>query len=203
MVKLIVLIIFLTNFICIYAQSLKLGGSFDLMLGNENLSIEIGPAINIEYLLDAIPVSINGCARLHYSELNDNTYKFSWDYSYTVYSIGAIIKYYPIRWDIEPYIGCGLFYNFNNSNTLEMPTLLNGYLVSPNIDENNFSTEISGGIVLSAKSPVNFIFEVTQTFNEPQYDLIRGDYEGKLISSEKKTFNFNSFLIKLGVRFGL
>lgn len=33
-------------------QSLKLGGSFDVMLGNENLSIEIGPAINLEYLLE-------------------------------------------------------------------------------------------------------------------------------------------------------
>lgn len=203
MVKLIAIIIFLMHFVCTYAQSLKMGGSFDLMLGNEYLEYEIGPSFNAEYLLKSIPISITGCLRVHFSEPNNDTYKFSWGFTYTIYSVGTIIKCYPIRWDIEPYIGGGLFYNFNDASVSEHPSFINGNLVSPIIDANNISAEISGGIVFSAKSSVNFILEVTQTFNEPKYDLVRDDYEGKLISSEKKTFNFNSFLIKLGVRFGL
>jgi len=185
------------------SQSFKLAGSLDLMLGNENLSIEIGPAINLEYLLDAIPISINGCVRLHYSELNDNTFKFSYGYSYTIYSIGTIIKYYPIRWDIEPYIGCGLFYNFNNSNASEMPSFISiGYFKGSKIVEQNFSSEITGGVVLTAKTPVNFFIEVTQTFNKPDYDLILSDSDlNKTVTKEQ--LNFNSLFIKLGVRFGL
>lgn len=185
------------------SQSFKLGGSFDFMLGNENLSIEIGPAINIEYLLDAVPISINGCARLHYSELNDETHKFSWGYSYTIYSIGTIIKYYPIRWDIEPYIGCGLFYNFNKSNASEMASFTSlGYLIDSKIVEHNFSSEITGGLILTAKTPVNLFFEVTQTFNKPEYDLIQLDSDYNK-TTRKAEFNFNTLLIKLGVRFGL
>lgn len=124
MVKLIVLMAFLINFEYTIPQSFKLGGSIDFMLENENLSIEIGPAINLEYLLDAVPISISGCARLHYSELNDETHKFSWGYSYTIYSIGTIIKYYPINWDINPYFALGLFYNFNDEESSGMPHLL-------------------------------------------------------------------------------
>lgn len=173
------------------------------MLGNENLSIEIGSSINFEYLLNAIPISINGCARLHYSELNDNTHKFSWGYSYTVYSIGAVIKYYPIRWDIDPYIGYGLFYNFNNSNASGMPTIFStGYLISSNIIEHNFSTELNAGLILTAKTPVNLFFEVTQTFNKPEYDLILLDSDYNK-TTRKEEFNFNALIIKLGVRFGL
>lgn len=173
------------------------------MLGNENLSIEIGPAINLEYLLDAVPISINGCVRLHYSELNDNTFKFSYGYSYTIYSIGTIIKYYPIRWNIEPYVGYGFFYNFNNSNATEMASFTSiGTILSSNIVEHNFSSEITVGLIFSAKTPVNLFFEVTQTFNKPDYDLILLDYDyNKTIKKEK--FNFNSLFIKLGVRFVL
>ena len=183
-------------------QSFKIGTSFDLMLGNENLSIEIGPAINLEYLLYASQVSITGCARLHYSELNNNTFKFSWSYSYTVYSIGAIIKYYPIKWDIEPYLACGIFYNFIDKNSSEMPTFINGYIVSTNIVEHNTSTEITGGLILSAKTPFNIIVEITQSFNKPAYDLVQMDFNNKITTSKEK-FNFNALIIKMGIRFGL
>lgn len=185
------------------SQSFKLGSSFDLMLGNENLSFEMGSAINLEYLLNAIPISIIGCVRLHYSELNDNTFKFSYGYSYTIYSIGTIIKYYPIRWDIEPYVGYGFFYNFNNSNATGMASFTSiGTLLSSNIVEHNFSSEITVGLVFSAKTPLNLFVEVARTFNKPDYDLILLDYDNNK-TIKKEQFNFNSLFIKLGVRFVL
>lgn len=202
MVKITILIVFLMNFAYTNSQSFKLGGSFDLMLGNKYLTYELGPAVNIEYLFEAVPISINGCVRLHLSELNDETYKFSWGYTYTIYSIGSIIKYYPINWDINPYIALGLFYNFNNAKASEMPSFINGYLVGQNIVEHNFSTEISGGLIFSARDIINFIFEVTQTFNKPEYDLILIDYDNNK-TIKKAQFNFNSLFLKLGVRFGL
>jgi hypothetical protein len=201
--KRIILMVILLNFVNISPQNFKLGGSFDFMLGNENLSIEIGPAINLEYLLDAIPISISGCARIHYSELNDETHKFSWGYSYIIYSVGAIIKYYPIRWDIEPYIGYGVFYNFTNSNASEMASFTSiGYLIGSNIVKHNFSSEITGGLILTAKTPVNLFFEVTKSFNKPEYDLILLDSDNNK-TARKEQFNFSALLIKLGIRFGL
>lgn len=192
----------LMSFVEIKPQNFKLGGSFDLMLGNENLSVEIGPAINIEYLFDALPISINGCARIHLTELNDEKHKFSSASGYTIYSIGAIIKYYPFIWDIEPYIGYGLYYNFYKVKGSEMQHFVNGFLTSPVIDKNNFSSEITVGLTLTAKTPVNLIVEVTQSFNKPDYDLILLDSDYNK-TTRKEEFNFNALFIKLGVRFGL
>jgi len=201
MKKIIVLIFYFC--ILVSAQNFKLGGSFDFMLGNKNLAIEVGPAINLEYLLDVIPISINGCVRLHYSELNDNTYKFSWGYTYSTYSIGTIIKYYPITWDIEPYIALGLFYNFNNAKASEMASpFINGYTVGQKIVEHNFSTELTGGLILTAKTPINLFVEVTQSFNKPDYDLILLDSDNNK-TTRKEKFNFNALFIKLGVRFNI
>jgi hypothetical protein len=172
------------------------------MPGNKNLTIEVGPAINIEYSLDAFPISINGCVRLHYSELNDETFKFSYGYAYSIYSAGTIIKYYPIKWDIVPYIALGLFYNFIHTNHSEMANFINGYIVSQKTVEQNISTEITGGLILSAKTPVNLIVEVTQSFNKLDYNLIPSDSDHNT-TTRKEKFNFNALFIKLGVRFGL
>lgn len=202
MTKVLISLVFLMSFTYTNSQSFKLGGSFDFMLGNKYLAYELGPAVNIEYLLEAVPISINGCARLHLSGLNDETYKFSLGHTYVIYSVGTSIKYYPISWDIEPYIAFGLFYNFIKTNSSGHPSFINGFIVSPNIDENNFSTEITGGLILSAKTPINFIVEVTQAFNKPDYDLILIDYDNNK-TTKKEKFNFNSLFIKLGVRFGL
>lgn len=203
MVKLFVLLIFVMNFEYISPQSFKLAGSLDFMLGNKDLAIEVGPAINMEYLFESLPISINGGARIHYSVLNNNTFKFSWGYSYTIYSIVSSIKYYPFSWDIEPYIAFGLSYNFiNKNNSSGHPYFNNGYIVGQNIVEHNFSSEITGGLILSAKTPVNLFVEVTQTFNKPDYDLFIIDYYNNK-TTKKDKFNFNSLFIKLGVRFGL
>ena len=185
------------------SQSFKLGGSFDLMLENKDLAHELGPTVNIEYLFESLPISINGGARIHYSAINNETYKFSWSYNYIIYSIVTSIKYYPFSWDIEPYIACGLSYNFiNKNNSSGHPYFNNGYIVGQNIVEHNFSSEITGGLILSAKTPVNLFFEVTQTFNKPEYDLIFIDYDNNK-TTRKEKFNFSALLIKLEVRFGL
>lgn len=202
MKKLIIALLLVVSSPTSNSQTVKLGGLFDFMLGNKNLTHELGPDVNIEYLLDGIPISLSGCVRLHLSELNDEKFKFSRGYTYNIYSLGIVVKYYPIRWDIEPYIGCGLFYNFNNSKASEMPYFINGYLINPNIIGYNFSTEISGGLIFSARNPINFIFEITQSFNKPSYDLILLDSDNNK-TIKKEQFNFNSFFIKLGVRFGL
>lgn len=77
-----------------------------------------------------------------------------------------------------------------------------GSLLSSNIVEHNFSSEITGGLILSAKTPVNLFVEVTQTFNKPDYDLILLDSDYNK-TTRKEKFNFNALFIKLGVRFGL
>jgi hypothetical protein len=201
-IKFLVTIFFLLSFAEIKPQNFKLGGSFGLMLGNKYLAYNLGPTVNIEYLLEVVPISINGCVRLHLSELNDETYKFSWGYTYTIYSLGTIIKYYPISWDIEPYIALGLFYNFNNVESSGHPAFINGYLVGQKIVEYNFATEITGGLILSAKTPANLFVEVTQTFNKPNYDLIMIDSDGNK-TTKNEEFNFNSLFLKLGVLFSL
>lgn len=203
MKKFLVSVIIFLSFAKIKPQDFKLGGSLDLMLGNENLAYELGPAVNIEYLFESLPISINGGARIHYSAINNETYKFSWSYDYIIYSIVTSIKYYPFSWDIEPYIACGLLYNFiNKNNSSGHPYYNNGYIVGQNIVEHNFSTEITGGLILSAKTPVNLFVEVTQTFNKPDYDLFLIDYYNNK-TTKKEKFNFNSLFIKLGVRFNL
>ena len=202
MKKFLVSVIIFLSFAEIKPQNFKIGGSFNFMLGNKNLAYELGPAINIEYLFDDLPISINGCARFRLSALNNDTYQFSWSNDYTIYSLGTIIKYYPYKWDIEPYIAYGLFYNSFNSNSSGHPTFINGFIISPKIDKNNLSSEITAGLILTAKTPVNIVFEVTQSFNKLDYDLIMldSDYNKKTLKEE---FNFNALFIKLGVRFSL
>lgn len=48
MKKFLVSVIIFLSFAEIKPQDFKLGGSLDLMLGNENLAYELGPAVNIE-----------------------------------------------------------------------------------------------------------------------------------------------------------
>ena len=183
------------------AQDLKLGGSLDFLLANKYKNYEIGPGIMLEYSFKDIPFSIIGTARFHLSELSEES-KFSFGYTYTVATVGTSIKYSPLSWAIQPYISGGIFYNFNDMKSSGNPTLYNGYLFAQDNLKNNIAFEITGGLKLSANTPINFIVEITRTFNKPHYDVVVNDPDNKLSSKEAK-FNFDSLFLRLGLLFTL
>jgi len=198
-VYLVLIIIILFN-TCINSQSLRLGITADFLVGNKYLNYEFGPALVLDYSFRNIPVSIQGKARFYLSELSEEN-NFSAGYTYTLSSVGVSINYYPIDWDIEPYIGLGIAYNFNDlQQSGNAHFLSEGTIRGPGNLENNFSTEITGGINFSANTPINFIVEVTQTFNKPSYNLGISDKDYNQ-TIQKTNFNFNSIFLKLGLLF--
>ena len=193
---------FLLFFIPINAQSLKAGAAANFLIGNKYLDYQFGPSIFVDYPLKGMPLIIQGNIRFYLSELS-NEENFSGGYTYKEFNVGGSINYYPIDWVIEPYIGLGVFYNFNN---LSLDGILSpsydGTTRSANNIENNFSTEITGGIKFSASTPINFIVEITQTFNKPTYALVTWSRNSQNnLAVNKKKFNFNSLMLRMGLLF--
>ena len=152
----------------IYSQTFKLGILGHFLTGNKYLDYKIGPALVLDYNFKNVPLSVQGNTRFYLGKLSNENI-FSTGFTYNVYSIGSQINYYPITWTIEPYIGVGIFYNFNNIQESGTPApLSDGTIYSPSHIKNNFSGEITGGIKFSAHINVNFIIEVSQTFNKPE-----------------------------------
>ena len=187
MTKVLISIVFFTNFIFINSQTLRLGISGDFLVGNKYLDYQIGPTFRIEYSPIDIPFSLSGSTRFYLAQLSDENKNISGE-TYTVFSLGVGINYIPINWDIKPFLGFGVLYNANE---------IIGFK-----NFNNFSTEMTVGLILSAKTTINFIVEVTQTFNKPNYDLIMIDSDGNK-TTKNEEFNFNSMFLKLGIRFSI
>jgi len=205
MKKLLFTIMFLISSICLYSQPYSLGIKANILTGNKNLNYEIGPSVSIDYRFNQVPFSITGNTIFTLSELS-NKNNFSTGFSRTALSLGIRINYYPLVWVIEPYIGVGVFYNFNNINSSgTLSPSSDGFIRSPKNIKNNFSSEITVGINFSTNSSINFIFEVAKTFNKPTYDLKTTDTKGvKYITTfSKETFDFNSIFIKFGLYFKL
>ncbi len=197
------LILFLICSMPIYSQSSRLGINLDILTGNEYLTYEIGPSLVFDYHFANTPFAISGKTSFHLSEFSNGN-NFSTGYTRTVFNVGAIINYYPISGAIEPYLGLGVFYNSNNISKSGTPSMSGpGIMLSPSNIKNNFSEEINFGINFSANSPINFVVEVSQTFNKPDYHL--NITEMKDVSyytvTRDETFNFNSLFLRLGLYF--
>lgn len=196
MKKISLIFIFLSGFI--YSQNYNLGFTGDILTGNKYINYQVGPALAAEYLFKDLPISVRANARFYIGELTSDG--FSADYTYNDISIGPSVNFYPIVWNIEPYIGAGVYYNSNNFTKNGNQSLLHdGTLGLVGNVENNISFEISAGVKFSAKSPINFIVEVTQTFNQPADHIIMDGYSDKILS--KKKLDFDSLILKLGLLF--
>lgn len=196
MKKILLIFILLSGFT--YSQNFNLGFTADILAGNKNLNYQVGPALIAEYLFKDLPISVRANARFYLGELTSDG--FSADYTYSNFGIGPSIGFYPILWSIEPYIGAGVYFNSNNFTKNGNQSLLHdGTLGLVGNVENNFSFEISVGVKFSAKSPINFIVEVTQTFNHPADYIIMDGYSDKKLSEKK--LDFNSLILKLGLLF--
>lgn len=184
---LLISIITIISNTCINSQTFRLGMTADFLVENKYLKYEFGPALVGDYSFENIPISIQGKTRFYLSELSEEN-NFSAGYTYSVLSFGVSINYYPIDWAIEPYLGLGFFYNINELHMSgNISPGIGGDINLPGKLENNFSAEVTGGIKFSAKTPINFIVEVTRTSNKPNH--------------ENGQFDFDSLFLKLGLLF--
>ncbi len=202
MKKLILFLILLVSIA--YSQPLRLGIKADILTGNKYLNYEIGPDIELNYFLKKLPVSINACTRFYLGELS-NENNFSFGHTLTVTSLGISLNYYPLTWPIEPYVGAGVFYNIINLMSSGNPVFIDGTTRGPINVKNSLSEEITLGLNFSANTPINFVVEVTKTFNQPEYTLYISDSRlGSYSNTYKKEhLNFNSLFLKLGLYFKL
>ena len=199
----LLIIILFTSSICLYSQSYRLGIGVNILTGNKYLNYEVGPALNLNYNLKKLPISINGNAIFSLSELSKSN-NISTGYTRSVFSLGIGLNYYPIKWAIMPYLGLVTFYNINNLSQSGTPSPSSeGFIRSPGSIKNNFSAEIHGGIIFSANTSINFIVEVSKTYNRPSYNLKITDTRGEKYTStySNETFDFNSIFLRLGLNF--
>ncbi len=195
--KKMLLIIYLSS-ILLNAQDFKLGFTGDFLTGNKYLNYQVGPALIADYSFKYLPISVRTNARFYLAELTSEG--FSAGYTYTNFSIGPSIEFYPFVWAIEPYLGAGIYYNSNSFTKNGNESLLyDGTLRLVGNVKNNISFELTAGVKFSAETPINFIVEVTQTFNQPADYIIMDGYSDKILSQEK--LNFNSLILKLGLLF--
>lgn len=185
MIKILVFTVFLSTLS--FAQSFRLGFTTDFLVSNKYLNYEFGPTLVADYSFESIPFSIQAKTRFYLSELSEEN-NFTAGYTYTVSGIVMNFNYCPIDWAIEPYLGFGIAYNFNDLKMSgNMHPLINGTIKGAGKIENNMSEELTVGLKLSANTPINFIVEVTRTFNKPKHG--------------ENQFNFNSLFLKLGLLF--
>lgn len=196
MKKIFLIVIFYP--ILLNAQNFNLGFTGDFLTGNKYLKYQVGPSLIAEYSFKDLPLSARANARFYFGELTSEG--FSAGYTYTDFSIGPAIDFYPFEWAIEPYFGAGVYYNSNKFTKNGNQSLLyDGTLRLVGNVKNNISLELTAGVKFSAKTPINFIVEVTQTFNKPADYIIMDGYSDKILSQEK--MDFNSLILKLGLLF--
>ena len=168
-----------------YTQTIRLGLTADFLVENKYLDYEFGPSLTAEYRFQYLPISIQGKTRLYLGELSEEN-NFPAGFTFSNVSVGINFVYLPIRWDIDPFVGLGIYYNIYDlkvsGNRFYGP---DDRINSPGKFNNNLSFEITSGLKFSANTPINFITEVTKTFN----------HVGNV--------NFNSLFLKIGLLFKL
>ena len=176
----------------IYCQDIRLGGGIDILLSNKYLDYEYGLNLFLKYPFHNVPLSIQGGIRFSISTAGS--------YSRTNFNFGISTHYYPVDWDISPYIGLGAYYNSNNISLEGMPGYLDYRGVTLKRVENNISGELISGVKFSTDSPTNFYIELDYTINKPEYTLVYIDTGEE---AKKDKFNFNSLFLRLGLHFRL
>jgi hypothetical protein len=182
------------------AQNLKLGGSADILLGGKNISYMFGPSTILEYRFQNLPFSVLGNTHFYLSELS-NEEKYLSNFTYTTFGLGASVNYYPFSWAIEPYLGFGVMFNTNNISQPGNAHFIDGKEISLRKVDNNISADIKFGLLLSANSPINVIFESSYRINKPESEIALISYPNEEII--KNNLDFNSVFFKIGLVFKL
>src|SRR5690606_26791084 len=195
----IVIIAILSNSFII-AHNLKLSGSADILLSGKNISYMFSPSIILEYRFQNLPFSILANTHFYLYELSDKE-KYLSNYSYTTFGLGASVNYYPFSWAIEPYLGLGLMFNTNNISQPGNTHFIDGKQIALRKVDNNVSADIKFGLLLSAKSPINVIFESSYRINKPESEIALISYPNEEIINNN--LDFNSVFFKIGLVFKL
>ncbi len=202
MKKIILSIVLLSSLT--FSQSSSIGFTGDFLTGNENLSYQVGPTLIYEFPLAKLPLAIRGNLKFHLGEVTPG--KYSVGYTYTNFSAGVSINYFPIQYAVQPYLGAGIYYTSNgfiaegnkSGNTGSEGAGLTYHLIE---NVNNSATyELTFGIKFAASSAINFITEITQAYNHPGDVVVYYDdpYWHEVSRSQ---LSFNSLIIKLGLLF--
>ena len=193
--KIMIFFLFL-NGILISAQNFRASITADFAISSEQTTYQFGPSLMLEYDFDKIPIVIRTDANFSIAEIKGVEYFSSAPYNHSEYGISVLYK--PIDWPIEPYLGVSALYNWNSvrqvGNWSYYSGNNHGYLIKMH---DNISFGFIAGLVLSANTPVNVILELMQIINQPKYDIAINDVP------EARRFNFNSVIIRAGVRFKL
>ncbi len=124
-----------------FSQVIKLGGTIDILTGGKNISYMVGPNLLFEYIFEQLPISITGSTHFYLSELS-NENKYLSNFTYKTFGLGISIKYYPITWSIEPYIGFGSTFNTNNINQPGNAQFIDNRQILLREVKNNISEEL-------------------------------------------------------------
>ncbi len=194
--KFFITILLLGN-ICLFPQSLRIGVGGNFLISNKYYDYQFGPSFLAEYSFEKIPFSIKASTGIYFSELSN---EYLPGYVNYPFNFGISINYFPINWAIEPYVGIGAFYYSNSLKAGGMPATINGNIQGIDNSDNNFSLEVIGGIKFSAKTPVNFIVEISQDFSKSR-DLISYNPLTRVVIDKKKINIFNSMTVRFGLLF--
>ncbi len=187
-----------------FPQTSSIGFTGDFLTGNENLSYQAGPSLIFEYPVTKLPIAVRGNIKFYLGEVTPG--KYSIGYTYTNFSAGASLNYYPINYAIEPYLGVGIYYTSNGfigegnkSGSTSSEGAGMTYHLIENVN-NSATYELTLGIKFAASTAINFITEVTQTFNHPADVIVFYD-DPHWHEVSRSPLNFNSLILKLGLLF--
>ena len=192
----LVIIIILSQSAFLFAQTIKVGGSADILIGCKNLNYMFGPNIMIEYIFADKPFSFLGLTNFYISELSGEN-KYLQNFSYNTFSIGTAIHYYPISWAIEPYSGFSLMYHINNISQPGNAHFIDGKQISLRKVYNNITADFSIGVLFSANTPINFVVEISYKLNQPKTEIaLISDPVSEMITNY---LNFNLIFVRIGL----
>jgi hypothetical protein len=191
MKKIFFLILIIISSISIFPQYYRIGGVLNILVKNKNYDYQMGPSFVVDYTFEKIPISIAAITRMQIGGFSGQSEYYPGK-NIIVYSFGATVNYYPIKWVVEPYIGAALFYNANQLG--EGPTYAN-----------NISPEFTIGLKFSAMSNVNFICEITKTINKPEHEVEVYSPVTYQKTGEKRAivYDLDSLFLRLGLMFRL
>jgi prepilin-type processing-associated H-X9-DG protein len=196
--KVFLILIFLFYNFFLFSQTIRLGADINFLTGYKYYNFLVGPSVLAEYGFQKVPLTIKVSCRLFFiSELNEN---YLPGYTNNCVGAGVSLNYFPVKWDVQPYFGLGLFYYSNSIKQGGNASFVDGHINYIRNEDNNISVELTGGIKFSAYSPINFIIELTQTFSK-QADLISQNPETNSIIEKQKISIFNSLFIRGGILF--
>jgi|GEM_PF-4621472 len=165
----------------IYSQQLKLGGTVNFSVSGSSIDFLFGQGMRLEYDFQSLPISVGGNTNFYIGEVKG---------SFRRAALGASMHYFPIRAFMEPYLGAGFSYNFNNRETG------NGYPILKET-ENNLTVELLFGVNLTPKDKICIINEISYEVNQPRYSTYH--YENNEQVTTRQKLDLNTLLWKFGL----